>query len=148
SVTAPLDGTAHLSLPLRLRHAELRWVEFDVVVTDLTAEPAVAGIIFVARDLTERNALESRLRQAQKMEAVGRLAGGVAHDFNNLLTTILASTDLLLEEELPATVRDDLEIIRQASGRAAGLTGQLLAFSRQEELQRRPLDLAALAEET
>jgi PAS domain S-box-containing protein len=148
TVTAPTDGTAHLSMPLRLRHADDRWVEFDVVVTDLTAEPAVAGVILVARDLTERNALESRLRQAQKMEAVGRLAGGVAHDFNNLLTTILASTDLLLEEQLPTNIRDDLEIIRQASGRASGLTGQLLAFSRQEELQRRPIDLAALAEET
>ncbi len=148
AVTSPLEGAAHFSMPLRLRHAENRWVEFDVVVTDLTAEPAVAGVIFVARDLTERNALESRLRQAQKMEAVGRLAGGVAHDFNNLLTTILASTDLLLEEELSPPVRADLEIIRQASGRASGLTGQLLAFSRQEKIQRRPIDLAALAEET
>ena len=143
-----LDGTAHLSIPLRLRDGDRRWVEFDVVITDLTAEPAVAGVIFVARDLTERNALEARLRQAQKMEAVGRLAGGIAHDFNNLLTTILASTDLLLEEELPRTIRHDLEIIRQASSRAAGLTGQLLAFSRQEELRRRPIDLATLAEET
>lgn len=148
ALATPAPGATHLSLPLRLRHAEERWVEFDVVVTDLTAEPAVSGIIFVARDLTERNVLETRLRQAQKMEAVGRLAGGVAHDFNNLLTTILASTDLLLERDLDPAVREDLEIIRQASGRAAGLTGQLLAFSRQEQLQRRPLDLADLGEET
>jgi PAS domain S-box-containing protein len=148
AISPPSEGAAHLSMPLRLGHAEQRWVEFDVVVTDLTKEPAVAGVIFVARDLTERNALESRLRQAQKMEAVGRLAGGVAHDFNNLLTTILASTDLLLEDELTPPVRADLEIIRQASSRASGLTGQLLAFSRQEKLQRRPIDLAALAEET
>ncbi len=148
TVEPPRDGGAHLSMPLRLCHSDSRWVEFDVVVTDLTAEPAVAGVVLVARDLTERNALESRLRQAQKMEAVGRLAGGVAHDFNNLLTTILASTDLLLEEDLPKAIRGDLEVIRQASGRASGLTGQLLAFSRQEKLQRRPVDLAALAEET
>ncbi|MCA1789623.1 MAG: PAS domain S-box protein, partial [Thioalkalivibrio sp.] len=146
-VTNEANG-ARVTTPLRLQAADGGWVEFDVVVTDLTDEPAVGGLIFVARDLTERNALELRLRQSQKMEAVGRLAGGVAHDFNNLLTTILASTDLLLERELAADLRDDLEIVRQAAGRAAGLTGQLLAFSRQERLQRRPIDLVGLADET
>lgn len=137
-----------VATPLRLRHDDGTWVEFDVALTDLTDEPAVAGLIYVARDLTERNVLEARLRQAQKMEAVGRLAGGVAHDFNNLLTTILASTDLLLEGKLDTEVRSDIDIIRQAAGRAAGLTGQLLAFSRQERLQKRPIDLCGLVEET
>jgi PAS domain S-box-containing protein len=137
-----------VATPLRLRHQDGTWVEFDVALTDLVDEPAVAGMIYVARDLTERNLFEARLRQAQKMEAVGRLAGGVAHDFNNLLTTILASTDLLLENRLEPELQSDLEIIRQAAGRAAGLTGQLLAFSRQERLQRRDLDLVVLVEET
>lgn len=137
-----------VATPLRLRHVDGTWVEFDVAVTDLTDEPAVAGLIYVARDLTERNVFEAQLRQSQKMDAVGRLAGGIAHDFNNLLTTILASTDLLLEGKIDREVRDDLDIIRQAAGRAAGLTGQLLAFSRQERLQRRDIDLPVLVEET
>ncbi|MEO8200479.1 MAG: PAS domain S-box protein [Gemmatimonadota bacterium] len=85
---------------------------------------------------------EEQLRQAQKIEAVGRLAGGIAHDFNNLLTTILGTSDLLLEELPPGKQwRKDVEEIRRAGERAAGLTRQLLAFSRKQVIEESTLDL-------
>jgi two-component system cell cycle sensor histidine kinase/response regulator CckA len=88
-----------------------------------------------------RNA-EQQLRQSQKMEAVGRLAGGVAHDFNNLLTVIFGYTDLLLSSTAdPAETQFSLQEIRRCAERAAALTHQLLAFSRRQVLQRRPLAL-------
>jgi len=98
-----------------------------------------------ARDVTERRSLERQLLQAQKMEAVGRLAGGIAHDFNNVLTAIFGYVDLLLDG-LPtlSPLRPDIEEIRRAAERAAGLTRQLLAFSRKQVLQTRTLDLNEL----
>jgi PAS domain S-box-containing protein len=99
----------------------------------------IKGFLF---DNTERKRLEDQLRQAQKMEAIGQLAGGVAHDFNNLLTAILGYCALLLEE-LPAgnQTRRDIEEIRAAGERAASLTRQLLAFSRKQALRPSVLDL-------
>jgi len=104
-----------------------------------TAKHLVSSIA----DITERRALEAQLRQAMKMEAVGRLAGGVAHDFNNLLTVITGYTELLLESPDPsgASSRERTEQIRSAAQRAASLTRQLLAFSRQQVLQPRKLSL-------
>jgi signal transduction histidine kinase len=91
-----------------------------------------------AEDALQRS--EQQLRQAQKMEAVGRLAGGIAHDFNNLLTAIGGYTELLLDK-LPPEQRDDAEQIRHAADRAGALTKQLLAFTRRQVVQRESLDL-------
>ena len=99
----------------------------------------------MAQRVAERQTLEMQLRHAQKMEAVGRLAGGVAHDFNNLLTAIRAYADLMLDD-MPAwdPKRGDALEIRNAAERAAGLTAQLLAFSRKQMLQPRVLDTATV----
>jgi two-component system, cell cycle sensor histidine kinase and response regulator CckA len=92
---------------------------------------AVIGIQAIARDITQRLALEEQLRQAQKMEAIGRLAGGVAHDFNNVLTAILGSADLLAMQLDPKDPRwEEADAIRRAADRGAALTRRLLAFSR------------------
>jgi len=105
----------------------------------------VTGMLSLAADVTEMRQLEGQYRQAQKMEAVGRLAGGIAHDFNNLLTAIIGTTALVLEDlELDARARLDIQEIEKAAKRAAGLTRQLLIFSRQQVLEPRALDLNAL----
>ncbi len=96
-------------------------------------------------DITEHKQLEEQFRHAQKMEAIGRLAGGVAHDFNNLLTSILGYCDLVLERTGEDDQRrDDIETIKHAANSAAGLTRQLLAFSRRQMLQPTVLDLNAI----
>lgn len=105
----------------------------------------ITHFIAIKAEVTERKRLEQQLWQAQKMEAVGRLASGVAHDFNNLLTIISGYSELLLEH--PSTVeplQGYVNEIRNASGRASSLTRQLLAFSRQQVLAPRVLDLNAI----
>ena len=106
------------------------------------AEGRVTGTMGVIADITERKRLEDMLREAQKMEAVGRLAGGIAHDFNNLLTVVTGRSELALSRLAAGDPRrQDLEVIQSAAHRAAALTGQLLAFGRRQVLQPMVIDL-------
>jgi PAS domain S-box-containing protein len=117
------------------------------VPVDVSVSYARAGrqglFTTIIRDVSQQRELEAQLRQAQKMEAVGRLAGGIAHDFNNLLTVIGASSDFLLQADSLTTyeIRDDVQEIRRATDRAAALTRQLLAFSRRQLVQPEVLEL-------
>ncbi len=116
---------------------------FFPVLTDITSleiGPGVASYVVTVQDVTELKRAEERLRRAQRMEAVGRLAGGVAHEVNNMMTIILGFSDLMAAAtDLPAGRRRDVEEIRKAAVRTARITQQLLAFSRQQVLQ--PADL-------
>lgn len=117
------------------------WVDVHArIVRDAEGRAAYfEGFVY---DLTGRKHLEGQFRQAQKMEAVGRLAGGVAHDFNNLLTVIGSCTDFILgDPTLPEQHRNDLEEVKKATNRATSLTRQLLAFGRTQVLRPATLDL-------
>jgi PAS domain S-box-containing protein len=103
------------------------------------------GAVFVFKDITERRRLEEQFRQSQKLEAVGRLAGGVAHDFNNLLTVVSGYSDLLANNpSIDARAREAVTEVQKAAERAIAVTRQLLAFSRKTMLVPRPLDLNAV----
>jgi two-component system, cell cycle sensor histidine kinase and response regulator CckA len=106
---------------------------------------AMIGTLAILEDTSERKRLEAQLRQAQKMEAVGRLAGGIAHDFNNLLAVIMGHSDLIRSVlKKGDALAHDVEQIRRASERAASLTRQLLAFSRRQFLQPQVIDVSTL----
>ncbi|MEO7793853.1 MAG: PAS domain S-box protein [Thermoanaerobaculia bacterium] len=119
----------------------IRWLN-AVGRTILDAEGDPLRAVGISLDVTERREMEQQFHQAQKMEAIGQLAGGVAHDFNNLLTIILGNCELMLDERDPADpLHADLAEIQKAGQSAASLTRQLLAFSRQEIIEPTLLDL-------
>jgi PAS domain S-box-containing protein len=128
-----------------IRHRSGRRVETGMTNIPILVDRRVVGVFGIAKDLTAQRELETQLRQKQKMEAVGQLAGGVAHDFNNLLTVIKANTEVVLDELAEDhPLRVDLDEVHKATNRAAALTRQLLAFSRQQVLQPRHLDVNAV----
>jgi two-component system, cell cycle sensor histidine kinase and response regulator CckA len=109
---------------------------------DLRMSPIPMGVLILSIDVTATKTAEAQLNEATKLEAVGRLAGGVAHDFNNLITVIQGYSEMILEGLGPdAPFRNEVFEIHQASGRAAALTQQLLAFSRRQRLEPRVLDI-------
>jgi signal transduction histidine kinase len=111
----------------------------------IASVPGAGYLNLYGRDTTEQRRAEDQLRQSQKLEAIGRLAGGVAHDFNNLLAVIIGYSDLMLPQMEPSgELRQHLQEIRSAADRAAGLTRQLLAFSRKQVLQPKVLDINAV----
>ena len=119
----------------------MRWIH-DRGIPLRDAEGVVYRIVGTARDITNQQSLEAQLRQAQKMEAVGQLAGGIAHDFNNILAAIMMETDLASSiTAMPPNAQHMVAAIRTAAERAAALTRQLLAFSRNQVLQPQQLDL-------
>jgi len=137
--SAPLDRAVR-GFELRFQRPARKVLSVDA--SPLRDEPGhLAGRVWISRDVTGERELEEQLRQAQKLEGVGRLAGGVAHDFNNLLTVISASTDLAtmeLPDDHPA--REALESVEEATEHGAGLTRQLLSFARRQVVEPRVVD--------
>ena len=128
----------------RFRRRDGVWLHFETVGKAIPPEAGVAAELWVlinSRDVTESRKLGEQLRQSQKMEAIGRLSGGVAHDFNNLLTVIQGRVSILqTSPRLPAELAGSAQEIARAAERAANLTRQLLAFSRQQVMQTLELD--------
>ena len=117
-------------------------VPVDVHARVLVGDGQVVGVTAIARDLSEHHRFETELRQAQKMEAVGRLATGIAHDFNNLITVLLGYSDELIEQTPAGTTLHDAAVeVRRAADRASALTQQLLAFSRRQASVAHAVDL-------
>jgi len=135
----------------RYRNAKGDYTWMEAAGRNELHNPHLQGVIAISRDISaqvrseeERRAMQEQLIRAQKMEAIGQLAGGVAHDFNNILTVLSMSLENLRQENLPPQALDIVGELDQATGRAASLTRQLLLFSRRQVVQKRPLDINAL----
>ncbi|WP_321474709.1 PAS domain S-box protein [uncultured Paludibaculum sp.] len=138
------------STQLRLRHKDgsIRWVSVSVRCMERAGQPHTRELFGGITDITEQKQAEERLIQAQKMESVGRLAGGVAHDFNNLLTVINGYSEFLMNGcELDERARGYIVQIHKSGARAAALTQQMLAFSRKQLLQPQVLEFDQLFED-
>jgi two-component system, cell cycle sensor histidine kinase and response regulator CckA len=139
---AKIGGVAR-SIEYRMRHKDGTWRILESTASTVRNNKGeIEKLVIVNRDVSERKHLEEQFRQAQKMEAVGRLSGGIAHDFNNLLGVIIGYAEYLQEQlEKTHVLRGSVDEIFKAGNRAASLTRQLLAFSRQQVLDPKVLDL-------
>ncbi len=152
-----LAGALREALGGKATETEFRLTRADGRTSEVTsscvphrgASGGVEGAFVIITDVTASRRLEAQLRQAQRMDAIGRLAGGIAHDFNNLLTVILANLEFSIESArgIPGgdAITADLLAAREASERASSLTKQLLTYSRQQAGHREPVDLNAVA---
>jgi len=130
------QNTGPGAIEYRFRHKDGSYRTLESFSRDLSHLAGVGGVVVNSRDVTERKRLEEQLRHSQRIEAMGRLAGGVAHDFNNLLMVIAGHSQMLLDSMLPGDpARDDLEQVVKATQRATDLTRQLLAFSRRQAVK-------------
>ncbi|HJR17929.1 MAG TPA: PAS domain S-box protein [Gemmatimonadales bacterium] len=145
SIQQALEGSGSLDYEFRivLPDGTVRWLaDQGRLVHD--AEGNLVHMAGVCVDITERRQMEERLRQSQRMDAVGQLAGGIAHEANNMMSVVLGCADYVLQRsDLPPSVREDVDQIWRAAKRTAGITQQLLAFSRRQVLQPQVLDLNA-----
>jgi PAS domain S-box-containing protein len=144
-----LRGTGTLSSEFRivLPNGKVRWLSDQ---GHLVRDPAGTALYLtgVCLDVTDRRLTEERLRQAQRMDSVGQLAGGIAHEANNMMSVVLGCADYVLQRsDIPDQVRQDVDQIWRAAKRTAGITQQLLAFSRRQMLQPQLLDLNAAVRE-
>jgi PAS domain S-box-containing protein len=153
AVQAALEGAVARSgfgepIAFRFRHADGGWRSLEAVGNHSPEWPGPEHVVITARDITSRERMESRLRQSQKLEALGRFAGGAAQDLNNLLTAIEGYASLLLFDLGPIDPRrEDLEEVRRASARAGALTRQILAFSRELAGDPEPVNLNRVVEQ-
>jgi two-component system cell cycle sensor histidine kinase/response regulator CckA len=137
-------AVANYEMSLTTKHGGKRTISWNSANRS-NKQGEIVEVIGIGVDVTDRQQLEEQLRQSQKLEAVGQLAGGVAHDFNNLLTVITGYSDLTLRRlDNKSPFRSSLEEIKKAGERAASLTRQLLAFSRKQVLQPKVLKLNAI----
>ncbi len=147
ALSSPLPPRSHTGL-FRHRKKSGEVILVEIVSHEMTFNGRRARMV-LANDVTEKHEMEISLRQAQKMEAVGQLAGGVAHDFNNLLTVIRGVIELRLADgSIAPDLRSDLEEVRTAAERAAELTRNLLAFGRRQTLRPRVVDVDGVVRET
>jgi two-component system cell cycle sensor histidine kinase/response regulator CckA len=131
---------------LRVQRKGAGWRTLEGLCRNLLSDPAVGALVLNLRDVTEHQQLEEQFRQAQRLESIGRLAGGVAHDFNNLLTVILSCSEAMKHDRADGREIDpeDISEIHDAGERARDLTRQLLAFARKQVIAPVPLDLNAV----
>jgi two-component system, cell cycle sensor histidine kinase and response regulator CckA len=140
-------GAVNIEFRIVLPNGKIRWLsDKGRLVRDAAGAPLY--LTGVCLDVTERRLMEERLRQAQRMDSVGQLAGGIAHEANNMMSVVLGCADYVLQRtDLPEQVRQDVDQIWRAAKRTAGITQQLLAFSRRQMLQPQVLDLNATVRE-
>jgi PAS domain S-box-containing protein len=146
TVRRVIEGHGDLEYQFRvlLPDGRVRWIA-DQGEVRRNEEGRPVYLVGVCTDITERRMAEERMRQAHRMESVGRLAGGVAHETNNQMSVVLAAADFILDRaDVPEAVRADVEFMRKAAERTAAVTAQLLAFSRRQILKPKVLDLNAI----
>jgi PAS domain S-box-containing protein len=136
------------TVALHARHKDGSYRDLEVTGHNLLRVVEVRGIVLNARDVTARKRLEAQVGQAQKMEAIGRLAGGIAHDFNNLLVPIIGYVEMAMDDMEPGTeIYDNLQQVRDAASRASDLTRRILGFSRGQVMEPEVLDLNGIVSE-